>query len=40
MNELMGNLRKVNPKIGIFQVSAKTGEGMEALLKHKLKTAA
>lgn len=34
MNELMGNLRKVNPKIGIFQVSAKTGDGLEALLKH------
>ena len=34
MDELMDNLKKVNPKIKIFQVSAKTGEGMEALLKH------
>ncbi len=34
MNELMANLKKVNPAIKIFQVSAKTGEGMDSLLSH------
>ena len=34
VDELLVNLQKVNPKIKIFQVSAKTGEGMEALFVH------
>jgi hydrogenase nickel incorporation protein HypB len=34
MSELMTNLKKVNPKIKIYQVSAKTGEGIDALLGH------
>jgi hydrogenase nickel incorporation protein HypB len=34
INELMNNLKKVNPKITVIQVSAKTGEGMDLLLKH------
>ena len=34
MAELMANLKKVNPSIRIFQVSAKTGEGMDALVRH------
>jgi hydrogenase nickel incorporation protein HypB len=34
VDELLVNLKKVNPKIKIFQVSAKTGEGMEALFVH------
>ena len=34
MDELMDNLKKVNPTIKVFQVSAKTGAGMEPLLKH------
>jgi hydrogenase nickel incorporation protein HypB len=34
VDELLANLKKVNPKIRIFQVSAKTGEGMEALFGH------
>ena len=34
MKELMDNIRKVNPKIRIFQVSARTGEGMDALVEH------
>ena len=34
MDELMDNLTKVNPKMKVFQLSAKTGDGMDALLKH------
>jgi hydrogenase nickel incorporation protein HypB len=34
MKELMDNLKKVNPNIKIFQLSAKTGEGMDDLVKH------
>jgi hydrogenase nickel incorporation protein HypB len=34
MKEMLDNLKKVNPTIRIFQVSAKTGEGMDALAAH------
>ncbi|TFH40134.1 MAG: hydrogenase nickel incorporation protein HypB [Chrysiogenales bacterium] len=34
MAELMDNIRSVNPKISVFRVSSKTGEGIEALLDH------
>ncbi len=34
VDELMDNLKKVNPKIRVFQVSAKTGDGMGPLLEH------
>jgi len=34
MNELMANLKRVNPHMTVIQVSAKTGEGMDTLLKH------
>lgn len=34
MEELMKNVREVNPKMKIIQVSAKSGEGMDALLDH------
>jgi hydrogenase nickel incorporation protein HypB len=34
INELMDNLKRVNPSITVIQVSAKTGEGMDLLLKH------
>jgi hydrogenase nickel incorporation protein HypB len=34
IKELMDNLKRVNPNITVIQVSAKTGEGMDVLLKH------
>ncbi len=34
MEELMKNLRSVNPKIEVFQVSSRTGEGMDLLIGH------
>jgi hydrogenase nickel incorporation protein HypB len=34
IDEMMANLKKVNPKIRIFHVSAKTGDGMDALVEH------
>ncbi|OHD66447.1 MAG: hydrogenase accessory protein HypB [Spirochaetes bacterium RBG_13_51_14] len=34
MDELMDNIKQANPKIRIFRLSAKTGEGMDALVKH------
>ena len=34
MDDLMKNVRDVNPRMTIFQVSARTGEGMEALVSH------
>jgi hydrogenase nickel incorporation protein HypB len=34
INELMANLKKVNPNMTVIKVSAKTGEGMDSLLKH------
>ncbi|MBN2158511.1 MAG: hydrogenase nickel incorporation protein HypB [Spirochaetes bacterium] len=34
MDELMANIKNVNPKIEVFQVSAKTGEGMDSLVQH------
>ncbi|OHD67163.1 MAG: hydrogenase accessory protein HypB [Spirochaetes bacterium RBG_16_49_21] len=34
MDEFFANLKKVNPTIGVYQVSAKTGDGVEALVKH------
>jgi len=34
VDELMDNLKKVNPHIRVFQVSAKTGEGLDALVAH------
>ena len=34
MEDLMKNVREVNPRMTIFQVSARTGEGMEALFSH------
>lgn len=34
IDELMDNLKKVNPKITVFQVSAKTGAGIEPLIQH------
>ncbi len=34
VDELMDNLKKVNPKINVFKVSAKTGDGMGPLLEY------
>ena len=34
MDELMENLNKVNPRMKVIQVSAKTGEGMDELINH------
>ncbi|MBN1497160.1 MAG: hydrogenase nickel incorporation protein HypB [Spirochaetes bacterium] len=34
VDELMDNLKKVNPHIRVFQVSAKTGEGLDTLVAH------
>lgn len=34
MDELMKNIRQVNPKMKIIKVSAKTGEGIDAVLEH------
>jgi len=34
MDEFFENLNRVNPLMKVFQVSAKTGEGVEALVKH------
>lgn len=34
MDEMMSDLKKVNPTITIFKVSAKTGEGIDSLVKH------
>ncbi len=34
IGELMENLKGANPRIDVFQVSAKTGEGMDTLIEH------
>ena len=34
MEEMMSNLRAVNPKITLFKLSARTGEGMDELIRH------
>ncbi len=34
VEEMMANLKKVNPKIRVFHVSAKTGEGIDSLVEH------
>ena len=37
MDELMENVKQVNPKLSIFQVSASKGDGLDALLSHLIK---
>jgi len=34
MEELLENVKRVNPKMNIFMLSARTGEGMDAFLDH------
>jgi hydrogenase nickel incorporation protein HypB len=34
LREALENIRRANPKMTVFQVSAKTGEGFEAFLGH------
>lgn len=34
VDEMMTNLKKVNPHIRVFNVSAKTGEGIDSLIEH------
>lgn len=34
IDELLGNVKRVNPKMNVFPLSARTGEGMDAFLDH------